>query len=250
MEPPSLPDSEKIAKLISFYQRYIQPHFSDFINEENINAQFRGILNDIAARRPPHVIADNVGAALRRKLIGLQKGMKDNQDEFYNLMIELVSSIMNHLDMSIHVWKDRVIYFRDVESIWIACEPMLDLIDSGEGGFDLLERQLKHVNEIVYFLKDTSYYNDLTNILKTRNLDISKLKCVEISSVYQFPVVIYHTKKYRHGMCGKAHPNIKKDKSGKYNFAIKLDTDWLSYLTREFIDIHYENLRKYIEKSP
>ena len=248
MPTPSISDLEKLGKPIGWFYKLFQSHFEHSSKEDNINAQFRNILTDIAEKKLPVIIADKVGIALSSKILQLQNGMKDNQEEFYNLMIELVRSIENQLELSIHVWKDRVIYFRDVTKIWIACEPMLDLVDTEEGSFDILERQLKHVEEIVYFLHDDTYYKDLKKILQEKNLESSKLRCIKLENKYPFPVVIYHTKNYKHGMSGKYHPLIKKDTGGKYQITKEMDKNWLSYLTKDFIHIHYEKLNEYINK--
>jgi hypothetical protein len=238
----NIPTPDTSLKWYNFYQKFLQPHVEEFLNEDSTNSQFKSILNAIAEKKAPIIISEKIGIVLQKKFFELQNGMQFNDEEFYSLMIEVVRSIENHLDMSINVWKDRIIYFRDVTEVWIACEPMLDLIDNEEGSFDLLERQLRHVNQITYFLKNVNLFHDLVNILKERYMDTGKLRCVHIPKKLPYPVVIYHAKSYRHGMTGKYHPEIVKNLDGHYIFKKKLETDWMKYLTRNFIEKHYQDL--------
>lgn len=229
---------------MSLIDKYVKPLFS--VNDKRTDSQkFLDVLEDINKKKSPLFISEKLCGVLEDRIIEVHKKMKGNDEDYYNLLIQIVQSIENNFDETISVWKDRLIYFRSVKEVWVACEPLLDLIDNEEGSFDLLERQLKHVNSITYFLTNGTYFDDLIKILRARNFDetkISKLQCKIIPQKLIHPVVIYIAENNNyHGMAGKFHPEIAK-RSNEYYFKRTLPTDWLYYLSKDRIQTHYEKL--------
>lgn len=218
----------------------------EYKEEESLNMEFGKALTSIAEGRSPKIIAENIAGAIEQEIIRHHSGMKQNQDEFYNLIINLVHVIQKHFDASLDIWKDRVIYLKGVREVWIACEPMLDLVNTSEGSFDLLKRQLRHVDRITYFLHNTTYFNELLRTLQAESLDIRKLTCVKLREPYTVPLVIYHTDTYKHGMCGKYHPRIKRQADGTYVLERPLETDWMNYLSKEWMEVHFKRLNEFI----
>lgn len=233
--------------IVTLLDKYVKPIFKNR-DEKSDSEKFLDILEDIGKGKSPLFISEKLYGVLEDRFIRIHSKMKGNDEEYYNLLIQIVQSIENTLEETISVWKDRVIYFRNVKEVWIACEPILDLIDTEEGSFDLLERQLRHVDIITYFLTNRSYFDDLVSLLRKRNFDedkILKLRCKIIPSKLLRPVVIYIIDdNYFHGMAGKSHPEIIK-KGDEYRFKKSLPTDWLYYLSKVKIQDHYNDLKKF-----
>jgi hypothetical protein len=232
--------------LIGIIDKYIKPLF--VVKDKRTDSQkFLDVLEDVSKGKSPLYIAEKLCGVLEDRFVEVHKKMKGNDEDYYNLLIQIVQSIENNFEETISVWKDRLIYFRSVKEVWVACEPLLDLIDNEEGSFDLLERQLKHVDKITYFLTTRTYFDDLIKILRSRNFGetkIAKLQCKIISQKLIQPVVIYIAENNNyHGMAGKSHPDIAKKKD-EYYFKKTLPTDWLYYLSKDKIQHHYECLSK------
>jgi len=224
---------------IEIIEKYIKPFFSDYYSDKSDTEKLTELLIDIESCQ---------SAVLEERFKRIYSSMKGNEEEFSNLVHEAVLSLDNVLNQSINVWKDRAIYFKDVTEVWVACEPMLDLIDDDQGGFDLLERQLLHVDRITYFLTDKTYFDDLKKFLNERGKDHSKLNFVKIDKKLHHPVVIYITKDYKHGMRGKYYPKIQKN-GDLYEFDKKLPKNWLSYIKRSNIHMYTQILEKYLNPT-
>lgn len=229
---------------MSLIDKYVKPLF-DFKDRRTDSQKFLDVLEDISKAKSPLYISEKLCGVLEDRFIEVHKKMKGNDEDYYNLLIQIVQSIENNFEEAISVWKDRLIYFRSVKEVWVACEPLLDLIDNEEGSFDLLERQLKHVDKITYFLTTRTYFDDLITILKARNFGddkISKLQCKIIPKKLIQPVVVYIAENNNyHGMAGKSYPEIAK-RNNEYYFKKTLPTDWLYYLSKDRIQTHYETL--------
>jgi len=233
--------------IVTLIDKYVKPLFIGQV-EKTDSERFLDILEDIGKAKSPIFISEKLCGILEDRFIRIHSKMKGDDEEYYNLLTQIVQSIENTLEETVSVWKDRVIYFRNVKEVWIACEPILDLIDTEEGSFDLLERQLRHVEKITYFLTNRLYFDDLIKILRNRRFNedkIQKLQCKIIPKKLVRPVVIYISDDTRfHGMAGKYHPEIIKN-GEDYRFKKSLPTDWLYYLTKVKIEDHYIDLKKY-----
>lgn len=238
----SLPDFDDIEKWGGKIQKHGLPHFLDFFfKKPSINKQFQEILQDIQNKKSPVIIADKIGTAIQQKFEALQTQMSPT--DYYTFCTGVIESIQKHLETTIYVWRDKIVNFKDVKEIWIACEPMLDLLPSPNGTLELLIKQIAQVDKVKYFLSNETYYNDLIEILKTRGISTEKLELKKIAKRYDSPIVIYHSD-FPQGMSGKYHPNIKKNKENSYYLDGKVEPDWMQILSIDFVNLHIKNLNK------
>ena len=242
---PSLDDSEKIAKAT---KNYLLPIFKDlFLERQTIEKQFQEILLDLHSNKHSVIIADKIATAIQHKFQELQKKM--SRQDYHAFCTSVIKSIQAHLDSTIAVWNDVVVNFKDVNEIWISCEPMLDLVKDNNGTFDLLLKQLNKVDKIVYFLSNPNYFNDLANLISQHGEKswLCKLELVTIDSPLISPIVIYFSET-PHGVIGKYHPEIRKSMDGFYVFDKKLCNDWMRPMDDVLFINHLTELRKLKKK--
>lgn len=238
-----LPDFDDIEKWGGRIKKHGLPQFFDFFfKKPSINKQFQEILQDIQNKKSPVIIADKIGTAIQQKFEDLQSQMSPT--DYYTFCTGVISSIQEHLETTIYVWHDKIVNFKDVKEIWVACEPMLDLITAPDGTLELLIKQINQVEKVVYFLSQKSYFDDLVQLLQSKGVEISKLEFKKLPNKYDTPIVIYISD-FSQGMTGKHHPKMKKNKESEYKLDRKLDSDWMQVMSADFVNLHITKLKKF-----
>ena len=240
----SIPNPDNAIRWWQIYKKHIKPHIDNFQYEPPIAQRFQSIFSDIKEGKHPRIVSERISIVLQNELYNHCKHMTSFQ--YKDFAEEIVLSLLNIFNWNVKVWKDKIIFFKDVYEIWIACEPILDLAKGKEGAFELLLRQIKSVDKIVYFLTDKKYYNDLLDLLNKANICTKKLHFQKIGQKLIEPAVLYRTKLNTFGVYGISHPLMEITESGFYKLKTPLRVDWMKYLQRDDVEAIELKLKSYI----
>lgn len=245
---PGLPfkvSAEESYKVLRFLKNWarISPPSSQERLEELSSRIDRGQLH-------PSFVADKVGALIRESLMQMQGLMQ--QQQYEDFVKQLLRSLQTALGNLLRITKNLQINLLGLREIWLACEPMLDLVEGSQGWQDLLPKLIARDIIIRYFLYDTKYFDELVSLLESRGFDKESLKClsvVPIDTPHSPPVSIWICDHRRIGMSGLYRPAIKKNDGGKFVLEKPLSDDWLAFLSSEKTDKFWIELRKYVTSS-
>lgn len=168
-------------------------------------------------------------------------------DQYVDYVRDLTGTVLTSVGDTLEIAKRLQIYTRGLNEVWIACEPMLDLI-AGETGWqdNLVDELLVKQVYVTYFVNDTSWYEKLVEVLRSRGCPDQHfrfLQCVTIPEPYSRPIALYRLAGNRVvGLRGMSIPNIIRDSNGSYRLATPLRSDWLDFLTRRSANEHLQRL--------
>lgn len=194
--------------------------------------RLRVLLNEQrGARRPAEVLlADNLGSTLRDELLDLRR-LPDV--DYYDLVEDILEGLLSCFDRVHQVSEHQVAYLKDIERVWIACEPCLELLRQEMGPYGLLKKQLKVCKEVVFFQTTDSYFNAIRRALKEDatfhdNL-LERMKLAVMEEPLQTPAVLYISSSTRNrAFQGAAHPMIAENPAGTFGLQKKLSPDWMT----------------------
>lgn len=214
-----------------------------------IQDKLNEIVSDTENHTDPKKIAEKLSYVLQEELNSLTSMDKGE----FNSLIEDISNKLVDSFQEIHpIWTGGLTKnLSGLKQVWIACEPMLDLVDGKDGAYQLLKSQLKIAEKIIYFQSEKKYYDYLIGKLKKERFErkfISKLKFVRLQAPYKQNIALYHKDKMVSGVIGKFTPPIKKNNSDIYYLEKKLPKEWMSFLSETSVKRHKENLEKYLQK--
>ena len=240
----TLQNPENTLKWYHIYQKFVKPHIQNFLETPPLKERFENIFCDIREGKIPSIISEKISIELKFELDKHFKLMTPFQ--YKEFAEEILFSLLNCFKYNVVVWKDKIINFKDVSEIWIACEPILDLVDEEEGAFELLVKQIESVDKIIYFLENRTFYDELILLLKKVEIPTDKLEFVKINKKLVEPVVLYRTPLKFFGVYGAFHPTVKKLNNGFYSLSRKLAPDWMKYLSREDVSDTELKLKSYL----
>jgi len=223
-------------------------HFGGFFTRKppDITDSLCGVLNDIMEGKHPAIIAENIGSILRDALV-----VRSNlpPDQFFILSNQIARSLIDAFKLSHQIWNDKYMYLKELEEVWIAAEPMLDLVNGENGGYPLLKKQLEHAKRVLYFQSNRRYFDDLISILRADGISqdkINKINLCNLQTPHIPPVAIYKTRRGLIGWRGKSNLELEKLQNGKYKFKVPLTADWMRSLDPLFLKIYVDKLTPFI----
>lgn len=193
-------------------------------------------------------IADIISSIIKDNLSQLRKCLGN---ECYN---EFATSLIKSLlDSQKHIYeyaKNSPVYVPDLNEIWLACEPMLDLINGPDGWLPTLINTLLPSNiNIKYFISNSEYYYDLLNILRSSNVSKDKLSLLHLITLddpFDPPIAIHISPNRIIGLRGRWHPKIAKNSHGNYALERPLPPGWISTLSSQQTNRYYSKLNQLI----
>lgn len=252
MEPPinvgiSPTDIKKIFRRLQFY-----------FNAKPANPT--QALNSIRARLPAKnysnkLLSKEIGTIIRKSIYKHSKYMEENHlEKFLDCFIRNSNICFNNIyNVSPNNRYPHYFYLDNLKEIWIAYEPMLDLVKKQQGFYDKCKKQLSDgsLQKIYYFQSSTEYTNNLLSYLEKDGVDknlIDKIKFIRVPSPMKIPIVLYITQKDKYGFQGQFPPPIKAN-NGTYILNNRLSNKWVITLDSDTITKRFESLRTYINKE-
>ena len=242
----NIPDPDKVLKWFHFYRKFIKPEIDEFINEPPLTERFASLYSDIREGKHPTIISEKISGYLNDELIQHFRHMDTHQ--YKDFAEDIMFSLINKFKWNVKAWHDKIINFENVDEIWIAYEPILDLVISEDGAYELLQKQIQSVNRIYYFLENKVFYDDLIELLKSKNIDTTKIKYQKIDQKLIQPIVLYITEDRTFGVYGTVFPDISKTTNGFYKLNKALTPDWMKYLSREDSEDYKLQLKRCLTK--
>lgn len=241
-DPIALPSVSEASDLV----RRLALFLTD--SPESIQVRFDRLIADIdaASLRPSHV-ADVLATLIRESLVHTSRTLAIEEDH-RRFMHDVVKSIDRTFGDLLRISKTAQIYASDLEEVWVACEPMLDLVPEPQGFLDTLVSMLSSKGvRYRYFLSDRRYYVYLIELLRARHVAenrLAQLAFVKISEPYTPPVALYIHKTRVIGFRGSQRPQMQQASDGSFQLSTPLDPGWATVLDRESLDRHYASLRE------
>lgn len=246
-DPISLPSVSEVGKLLKEVTLLLTN------TPEHVQVRFDRLIADIdAGSLRPSYVADVLATLIRDSLVHASGTLAVDADR-RRFMSDVVRSIDRTFGDLLRVSKTAQIYASDLQEIWIACEPMLDLIPEPDGFLDTLVTTLtRRLVQYKYFISDKLYYKDLVGLLESRRLSseqLGRLKCVCIDKPYVPPVAIYVHQTRLVGFRGRERPTMRREQDGSWQLVKPLDPSWATVLDRGALTRHHACLRKYANST-
>lgn len=213
----------------------------------SIQERFDQLLSDIdAGSLRPSFVADVLSTLIRDSLLHTtaQLAVADDRRRFLR---DIVKSINQKFGDLLRVSKTQQIYASDLKEVWIACEPMLDLVPEPDGYLEtvvkvLTQKQVRYR----YFLSAEKYYVDLVALLERHGVTdaATRLEFVRISEPYTPPVALYLYENRVVGFRGRGRPNLRRANDGTWTLSKPLDPGWITMLNLRDSQRHYSELTK------
>lgn len=214
-----------------------------------IDERLSGALSDIMSGKDTRIVAENIGSILRDEL-RLKKEMP--AENFYELGEEIVCSLLNVFNCVHVLWNKNSVFLKDLEEVWITCEPMLDLVKEKNGAYETLLGQLKKAKRVIYFQSKEAYFNDLCDLLSRDNIEhkmIEKLHLVPLEQRYHMPLALYIMPSKTIGLIGSHHPKLRKLADGSYSFSEGLSPSWSNYMGSKIANNYKAKLLEEMDKK-
>lgn len=217
---------------------------------ESIQVRFDRLIADIdAAALRPSYVADVLATLIRDSLIHTSRtlAVEGDRRKFMHDVVKSIDCIFGDL---LRISKTAQIYASDLEQVWVACEPMLDLIPEPDGFLDTVASAVSRKSvQYRYFLSDRRYYDSLKALLQARGVTLDGLAFVEIPDPYTPPVALYIHKTRVIGFRGSQRPEMQQASDGSYHLTTRLDPGWATVLDGDSLDRHYAALTEYTTKE-
>lgn len=241
---PSVGEATDLAKRLALF-------LTD--SPESIQVRFDRLIADIdAASLRPSYVADVLATLIRDSLVHASNTLAVEGDR-RKFMHDVVTSIDRIFGDLLRISKTAQIYASDLEEVWVACEPMLDLIPEPQGFLDTVVSMLSRKSvKYRYFLSDRRYYDCLIQLLRARHVadnGCTLLALVNIPEPYIPPVALYIHKTRVIGFRGSHRPEMQQASDGSYQLTTPLDPGWATVLEGESLDRHYSTLSEYANQE-
>lgn len=196
--------------------------------------------------RAPYV-ADLLGTLLAENLADMSRGL--DEASFHKYVRWLVGVFQDSLEDFLTITRNIQLYLEGLREVWLACEPMLDLVEGEDGWQETLIQTLRSRRiPFYYFLSDRDYFDHLLEALRSRGLDddeLSLLSFIRIDQPYVPPVALWLAGDRRIGLRSRWRPEIEQDSTGKFILSRPLPLDWLSLMTDSQSETHYQELNRH-----
>jgi len=191
-------------------------------------------------------ITDQVSSIIFESLQEMSKSL--DHESYKRFILRLIDAVNSAVQDLIPIAKNIILYSKNLKEMWLACEPMLDLVNGDEGWQKTLLLMLEKNLTVRYFLSSNYYYKQLLDILQKQEIAEDKLKLinfVKVEKAYRPPTAIYISDHYKIGLCGKSRPKLIKE-NDVFKFSESLPTDWLQFLSPKKTEEHYLLLKSYL----
>jgi len=157
----------------------------------------------------------------------------------------IVKALQESLKDILQIAKENLVYVQDLKEVWLACEPMLDLVDGPSGWQETLVTLLRRGIRFYYVINEERYFHELRRLLAERGLteeQIDLTTLVRVEKAYVPPIALWIGDKSCAGAMGLNRPRIERKPSGHYSLCHPLREDWLSFMSTADARDHYNQL--------